>query len=118
MNNWTIQIAVTTIFLVSSKSSSSERIVTMLNVVATKASAPCLSAPCPALPPRNEKPKAARASKKAKAKTKAKVKAKARARAKAKVKAMENARVKVRAALQQRLLSRLASSSSLAASSP
>ena len=110
MNNWTIQIAVTTICLVSSKSSYSERIVTMLSAVATKASAPCLSAPCPALPPRNEKAKAAKASKRAKAKVKAK--------AKAKVKVMENARVKARAAPQQRRPSRLTSSSSLANSSP
>ena len=114
MNSWTIQIAVTTICLVSSKSSYSERIVTMLNVVATKASAPCLSAPCPALLPRNVKAKAAKASKRAKAKAKVK----AKARAKAKVKARENARVKARAAPQQRRPSRLTSSSSLASSSP
>ena len=116
MNNWTIQIVVTTICLVSSKSSYSERIVTMLSAVATKASAPCLPAPCPALPPKEEvKVKAVEVKARARAEAKAEEKAKARA----KVKAKENVgRAKAKAASQQRRLSRLTSKRFLASFLP
>jgi hypothetical protein len=106
--------------MVSSKSTSSERVVKTLNAVVRKALAPCSLAPYLEPPLEISKSQAAKATVKAKATTKVKAKAKTKAKAKAPAtaKVKRGVRVKVEAVPRQRLLRRPILSKYLANSSP